>query len=183
MEAYESGLCVWNETTSSFEQQRVLWTKSAASPKMSPFPINHPAFLKDADGKEWVYFGNPLPNMRCPATFEAWQDASTWEILKPQRSLKSAADGKEIKLHSGSIAWNSFRRRWVTVFMEAGGKPSDFGELWLYSEAAAALLKEEPILRSRRHGALPCQPFWGDPLRGYPGPRLATEQCLCIDHR
>jgi hypothetical protein len=101
---------------------------------MTPFPISHPAFWKDADGKEWVYFGNPLPTLRCPATFEAWQNSAAWEVLKPQRTLKSAADGKEIKLHSGSIAWSPYRRRWVTVFMEAGGKPSDFGELW-YAEA------------------------------------------------
>jgi hypothetical protein len=57
-------------------------------------------------------------------------------VLKPPTNLKSAADGKEIKLHSGSIAWNSFRKRWVTVFMQSGGKPSDFGELW-YAESQA----------------------------------------------
>jgi hypothetical protein len=39
-------------------------------------------------------------------------------------------------VHSGSIAWNSFRQRWVTVFMQAGGKPSAFGELW-YAEAGS----------------------------------------------
>ena len=41
-----------------------------------------------------------------------------------------------MKPHSGSIAWNSFRKRWVTVFMQAFGKPSAFGELW-YAEADA----------------------------------------------
>ena len=50
--------------------------------------------------------------------------------------LKSAADGSDVKLHSGSIAWNPFRKRWVTIFMQAGGKPSDFGELW-YAEAVS----------------------------------------------
>ena len=29
-----------------------------------------------------------------------------------------------MKPHSGSIAWNAFRKRWVTVFMQAFGKPS-----------------------------------------------------------
>ena len=74
--------------------------------------------------------------MRCPATFEAWQDSSTWEVLKPQESLVSAGDGKPVKPHSGSIAWNPWRKRWVTVFMQAFGKPSVFGELW-YAEADA----------------------------------------------
>ena len=36
--------------------------------------------------------------------------------------------------HSGSIAWNLWRKRWVTVFMQWFGKPSAFGELW-YAEA------------------------------------------------
>ena len=134
MEAYESGLCVWNDEKEEFERLRVLWTKSDAQPKQPAAPDSHPAFWKDEKGKEWVLFGNPLPNLRCPATFEAWQDSSTWEVLKPQESLASAKDGKPVKPHSGSIAWNSFRKRWVTVFMESFGKPSVFGELW-YAEA------------------------------------------------
>jgi len=136
LEAYECGLCVWNDKTENFEPHRRLWTKSDAAPKQPPAPDGHPAFWKDPSGKEWLLFGNPLPSLRCPATFEAWQDSSQWEVLKPQESLPSAIDGKPVKPHSGSIAWNSFRKRWVTVFMESFGKPSAFGELW-YAEADA----------------------------------------------
>ncbi|MEA3211609.1 MAG: hypothetical protein QOE70_4666 [Chthoniobacter sp.] len=136
LEEYESGLSVWNEATRKFEQLRVLWTKSDAARHAPPMPVGHPAFWKDAQGREWVFFGNPLPKLRCPATFEAWQDASTWEVLSPQPSLPSAADGQPVKPHTGSIAWNSFRKRWVTVFMQAFGKPSALGELW-YAEADA----------------------------------------------
>lgn len=134
MEAYECGLCVWNEEKATFELQRVLWTKSEKEPKQPPVPDGHPALWKDDQGKEWVLFGNPFPTLRCPATFEAWQDSTTWEVLKPQASVTSAIDGKTVKPHSGSIAWNPWRKRWVTVFMEAFGKPSAFGELW-YAEA------------------------------------------------
>jgi hypothetical protein len=126
MDAYESGLCVWNDETSQFDLLRVLWTKSKAAPKQTPMPEGHPAFWKDAQGKEWVLFGNPLPTLRCPATFEAWQDEKTWEVLKPQETLVDA-EGAKVKPHSGSIAWNEFRKRWVTVFMEGFGKPSVFG--------------------------------------------------------
>ena len=136
LEAYECGLCVWNDKTANFEPHRVLWTKSAAASKQPPVPDGHPAFWKDAQGKEWVLFGNPLPTLRCPATFEAWQDSSAWQVLKPQEILPSATDGKPVKPHSGSIAWNAYRKRWVAVFMESYGKPSAFGELW-YSEADA----------------------------------------------
>lgn len=137
MDAYESGLCVWNDETSQFDLLRVLWTKSDAAPKQTPMPEGHPALWKDAQGKEWVLFGNPLPTLRCPATFEAWQDEKTWEVLKPQETLVDA-DGAKVKPHSGSIAWNDYRKRWVTVFMEGFGKPSVFGELW-YAEGDAPI--------------------------------------------
>jgi len=150
LEAYQSGLCVWNDAESKFELLKMLWTKSDAAPKQPPSPDGHPAFWKDADGKEWLLFGNPLPNLRCPSTFEAWQDPSTWEVLRPQESLQSAADGKPVKPHSGSIAWNSFRKRWVTVFMETFGKPSAFGELW-YAEAESPLGPWGPAVKVLTH--------------------------------
>lgn len=133
LEVYRWGLCVWDDDSSNFKLLRELWTKSDASPKPPPVPEGHPNFWKDDTGKEWVLFGNPFPTFRCPATFEAWQNESTWEKLQPQRQLLSA-DGKPVKPHSGSIAWNPWRKRWVAVFMENFGKPSDFGELW-YAEA------------------------------------------------
>jgi hypothetical protein len=127
---------VWNDATANFEPRRVLWKKSEAAPKPPLVPEGHPIFWKDPAGREWLLFGNPLPTFRCPATFEAWQDTNTWEALKPQASLPAAADGQPVKPHSGSLAWNPFRQRWVTVFMQAWGKPSAFGELW-YAEADA----------------------------------------------
>ncbi len=136
LEAYECGLCVWNDETERFDQHRVLWTKSEEQPERPPVPDGHPMFWTDGEGKEWVLFGNPLPTLRCPATFEGWNDSTTWEVLKPQESVASAADASPVKPHSGSAAWNSWRKRWVTVFMEAFGKPSAFGELW-YAEADA----------------------------------------------
>ncbi len=136
LEAYESGLCVWNETREEFERLHVLWQKSEKTPKQPASPDGHPTLWRDDRGLEWVLFGNPLPTLRCPATFEAWQNPATWEVLTPQESLPSAYDGKPVKPHSGSIAWNTFRQRWVSVFMQSSGKPSVFGELW-YAEASS----------------------------------------------
>ena len=136
LEAYERGLCAWNDEKAKFERHRVLWTKSDAGSRSRPVPDGHPAFWKDREGKTWVLFGNPFPTLRCPATFEAWEDPKTWEELKPQATLVSAGDGARVKPHSGSIAWNEYRGRWVAVFMEAFGKPSAFGKVW-YAEADA----------------------------------------------
>lgn len=138
LEAYETGLCVWDDAKESFARERVLWTKSDEAPEAPPAPMGHPAFWKDEAGVEWVLFGDPLPKLRCRANFEAWKDPSQWEVLQPQETLESADGGARVKPHSGSIAWNAFRGKWVTVFMEALGKPSAFGELW-YAEAPSPM--------------------------------------------
>jgi hypothetical protein len=134
VDAYEWGLCVWNEAAAKFEPLRVLWRKTEATPKPPLVPDGQPAIWKDAAGCEWLLLCNPLPRFRCPATFEAWQDSSQWEALQPPEKLVSAADGQSVKLHNGSIAWHSWRQRWVTVFVQEGGKPSALGEVW-YAEA------------------------------------------------
>jgi hypothetical protein len=134
LDAYECGLAVWNDEASRFERQRVVWTRSEAAPKPPPMPDGHPASWRDGQGRQWVLFGNPFPVSRCPASFEAWSDPATWEKLEPQQQLTAADTGKPVKPHSGSIAWNPWRKRWVSVFMETFGKPSAFGELW-YAEA------------------------------------------------
>lgn len=138
LEAYEWGLCVWNEAAQQFDRLRVLWTKTTDAPKPPPLPQGHPVFWRDEQGKEWLLFGDPFPKLRCPANFEAWQDPATWEALTSPAQLNASDDGKPVKPHTGSIAWHPWRQRWVTVFMEAFGKPSTFGELW-YAEAKSPL--------------------------------------------
>jgi hypothetical protein len=47
-----------------------------------------------------------------------------------------AADPAErVVLHSGSVRWNPFRKRWVLLAGQVGGKSSWLGEVW-YAEAA-----------------------------------------------
>jgi hypothetical protein len=134
MDAYETGLCVWNDETNNFERVRVVWSKTDSKPKPPAMPLGHPVVYDDGNGEKWALFGDPLPTLKCAATFEAWQDPSKWEMLKPQETLKSAIDGKPVKPAGGTIAWNSFRKRWVTIFVEMFGAPSWMGEVW-YAEA------------------------------------------------
>ena len=140
LEAYEWGLCVWDDGRKQFERLKVVWTKTVEAPSPPPRPEGHAALWTDGAGRAWVLFGNPLPSLRCPATFEAWQDPGSWEVLTPPERLRVAGSDQTVKphtgAHSGSIAWHPWRQRWVTVFMEALGKPSAFGELW-YAEAPA----------------------------------------------
>jgi hypothetical protein len=135
LEPYERGLCVWNDDSDQFEHLRTVWKKSQASPKAPLMPHGHAVIVNAEDGGKRVLFGDPLPTLRCPANFDAWQDPPSWEVLTPQKNLTSAQEESAVKPHSGSIAWNVFRQRWVAVFMQEFGKPSAFGEIW-YAESS-----------------------------------------------
>jgi hypothetical protein len=150
MEAYETGLCVWDDKSSSFEQLRVVWTKSDSMPKQPPMPEGHPVTINGDDGEKWLLFGNPLPTIKCPATFEAWQDSSKWEVLKPQETIPASVDGRPVKPASGAIAWSAFRKRWVTVFVQTFGKPSWLGEVW-YAEADSPIGPWGPAMKVFSH--------------------------------
>ncbi len=154
LEAYEWGLCVWNDEAKHFEPVKVIWTRSAESPKPPPHPEGHAVLWTDPAGKRWMLFGNPLPVLRCLATFEAWQDPSTWETLTPQPTIPAADGGGSVKphasAHSGGIGWHPWRQRWVAVFMQSLGKPSAFGELW-YAEADAPTGPWGPAVKVLSH--------------------------------
>jgi hypothetical protein len=90
---------------------------------------------------KWVLFGDPFPHLKCAATFETWSNPSLWESIEPQQQLAAAGEGggtTMIRPHRGAIAWNPFRKRWVTVFTQNFGKPSMLGEIW-YAEAKSPL--------------------------------------------
>jgi len=129
LEPYELGLCVWNEGAELFERLKIIWTKSDGTPKPPPMPDGHAALQGS-----YLYFGNPLPTLRCAATYEAWQNQDAWEVITPQKEIATADGNTSVTPHSGSIAWNNYKKRWVTVFMQKYGKPSAFGEIW-YAEA------------------------------------------------
>lgn len=137
MNAYRVGLCEWNEASENFESIEVLWDKrdGGSEPKLQP--VGHPVFWTDPQGIRWLLFGDPFPSIRMPATYEGWRERGNWEAIEPPKSLEGA-DASFVKPHRGSIAWNAWRREWVTVFGENGGKPSQLGELW-YSEAPSPL--------------------------------------------
>jgi len=140
LEDYEWGLGLWNETNSKFDRLKVLWTKSEANPKPPPLPRGHAVRWTEPGGKAWVLFAHPFPTLRCPATFEAWQDPAAWESLTPPRTLEIAGSQETLRphdgVHSGGIGWHPWRQRWVGIFLQTGGKPSPLGELW-YAEADA----------------------------------------------
>ncbi|MEZ6140651.1 MAG: hypothetical protein R3B84_08775 [Zavarzinella sp.] len=133
LDVYEYGQCVWDELKEEFTPHQVLWNKHRTKEPPPKVLEGHVVYWQDEKKQKWILFGNPLPTMRCKATFADWSTPATWEQIEVPKSLK---DEKEMKVipHSGSIAWNPHRECWVTVFMEKFGRPSAFGELW-YAEA------------------------------------------------
>lgn len=128
--ANEFGLAEWNDESSRFDIVKVIWKRSDAAPKPPKTkPDGHPAIWKDGEGKAWLYFNAPF-NFKCPATYEAWQDSSQWQAVKPQKTFKAADGSRDPVVATGSIAWNNWRKRWIFVFQEKFGKPSAFGEVW-----------------------------------------------------
>jgi hypothetical protein len=136
LDEYEIGLCTWDRQPESFVRHRILWKEGDGEKGL--IPRGHPFSWKDEKMKEWLLFGDPFPAMRCPATFEGWERREQWEKIAAPASPRSADDGSEVKPHRGSVAWNPFRKRWVTVFTQTLGKPSAFGEIW-YAEAGSPM--------------------------------------------
>jgi hypothetical protein len=147
---YRQGLAVWDDATESFKLFRLLWEESAAAPHPPLAPDGHAVKWTDDAGKTWALFCNPFPMMRCPATFEAWEDPHSWEQLTPQKTLLAAATREKVRAHSGSMAWNSWRKRWVSVFVQADGTPSPLGEVW-YAEARAPTGPWGPAVKILSH--------------------------------
>jgi hypothetical protein len=136
LSVYETGLCVWNESSENFELLSVLWREMDAGPRSPPVPDGQAFLADDEQGVKWAYFGNPFPVLRCRATFEAWRDPARWEKREAPATLVPADGGKPVKVHGGSVAWHPWRRKWVTIFTQAGGEGSFLGDIW-YAEAPA----------------------------------------------
>lgn len=137
LSSYRVGLCVWNDESDDFESTRVLWEMDSGDEKPELLPEGHPVFWTDKEGMQWLLFGDPFPSIRMPANFEAWSDPNSWEpVTAPD--VPMSAEGKPVIPHRGSLAWNSFREKWVTIFCENGGDPSPLGEIW-YAEADSPL--------------------------------------------
>lgn len=135
LEEYEVGICTWDAVKKNFVSERTLW-KSADGKK--PLILRgHPVRWQDKDGKQWLLFGDPFPEARCPDDFESWKNPITWEKIERASSAHTAS-GEEIKPHRGAIAWNAYKKRWVAIFTQKDGKPSRLGEIW-YAESESPL--------------------------------------------
>jgi len=166
------GLAVYDDAKKEFVQH-------------SEVPLSTPALPTGHTFKheDYVYFGNPFPLVRVPATEAAFTDLTKYEaftclkpgstVAKPEIDrddkgraryewranappLPPEAEAKLVKqkvlsadearvqlkddkgtvvvMHRGSVNWNAYRKKWVMIANQIGGKESHLGEVW-YAEA------------------------------------------------
>ncbi|MEZ6132771.1 MAG: hypothetical protein R3C59_29230 [Planctomycetaceae bacterium] len=94
--------------------------------------IDNPIIDRDAVGVpryEWKK-GVPAVNREFQKRLE--RSGQLPAIDQPFR-LIDVQSGRVVRCHGGSVYWNEYRRRWVTIMLELGGT-SLLGEIW-YAEA------------------------------------------------
>ena len=97
-------------------------------------PESYEAMVFDAATKMYSWRGDAGPTTQAgeQKLFSAGKLAAT----EARYVIVDAATGKSVQIHTGSIAWNAFRKRWVLIGVQNGNKdtPSLLGEVW-YAEA------------------------------------------------
>jgi len=93
--------------------------------------LSHPSsFVSRPSFSRWVLAGEPIGN-------DASKMPSLIEALKQENKDTHHYDvtsGKKVTPHGGSVYYNPYRRKWIAIFVEAGGESSYLGEVW-YAEA------------------------------------------------
>ncbi len=99
-------------------------------------PTKYEAFhcdLSKADEPVWRW-----QKERAPTDSKTEQKWVKEKKLKPEHTRFYPADAanpnERIALHSGSVHWNEYRKRWVMLAGQIGGTSSHLGEVW-YAEA------------------------------------------------
>ncbi len=92
-----------------------------------------PQIKRDPDGKpfwRWSRSAPPIPPALEHQLLRAGQ-------LRPEDTYFLPVDvqsGKPVEIHSGSVRWNPWRKRWILIGVQQGGSSSFLGEVW-YAEA------------------------------------------------
>ena len=126
---YEKGLCEYNPKKGIFERILVFDEIDSLAPGGHPF-------IHQVEGKKWAYFGQGVPAMRVPANYESWKDPSQYEPIVADAAFTDAATGETVTNHNGSVEWNPWRKKWISIFTQSAGDSSYLGEIW-YAEADA----------------------------------------------
>lgn len=98
-------------------------------------PAAYEAYLpsRDAGGKwawSWQQGAEPMDGEPLAKKVKAGEMTADDIPFAP----KDVLTGRLVRPHYGSVRWNAYRRKFISVFAEFGGKTSFLGEIW-YAEA------------------------------------------------
>ena len=115
--------------TTSFANTRV---KAVATSITDPAAYELLRF--DKDKRDWVWQKSDSPTT--PAEEKTMIKSGDMREDQALHQLTDAATGKPLSLHGASIQWNEWRKKFVLIGVQFGGRedPSAFGEVW-YAEA------------------------------------------------
>ncbi|MEE8450748.1 MAG: hypothetical protein V3R99_02505 [Thermoguttaceae bacterium] len=110
------------------------WTQyEAYTPLLPDSTRQRPKLDRDADGKLRYAWRRGVPAMD-----RKMQDRLISQgTIRPEEAIRNFRDSetdRPIKAHRGSVYFNDYRNRWVMIFTETGGGPSQLGEVY-YAEA------------------------------------------------
>jgi hypothetical protein len=90
---------------------------------------------RDAAGKVvWAWKPNTPPVT--PAEQAELIKAKSMTADEAWNALRDADTGAAVQAHAGSVNWNAYRKKWILITTQLGGKSSHLGEIY-YAEADA----------------------------------------------
>ncbi len=127
---YETWTCLAEETQPDTPREDSARSDAKSrSDSQEPLPV----VKRDPDGKPLWRWSRKAPPLS-PALEHRLVRAGQ---LRPEETYFLPVDvqtGKPVEIHSGSVRWNPWRKRWILIGLEQGGRSSFLGEVW-YAEA------------------------------------------------
>ena len=147
----EHGLAIWNDEAEQFDKLVGLPTGSWRYLRDHPVAVSN--YLYSLSPSGLVRVPATLSAITNSDSYEGYSFEKTYEWrnslkptnpedekkvikegkLKPEGArfyLKNPANGKVIQIHSGSLAWNPYLKKWIWIFCEELGE-SVLGEIWI----------------------------------------------------
>jgi hypothetical protein len=95
--------------------------------------LDRPELDRDAAGRLHYGWKANTPVLG-PAEQARWRQQGWLHEGEELLALTDVCTGERVQAHSGSVYWNDYRRRWLLIAVQQGGRPSFLGEVW-YAEA------------------------------------------------
>lgn len=94
LSVYQRGIAVWNDSKQTFEMVKTFTPEHVSAPEGAH------DLLIETDGKKWLYFCDPFPFVRVPATFQDYCNPESYEYyssMMPRSTLEKPVLDRDSK--------------------------------------------------------------------------------------